>query len=250
MGSISNTTVLISEQWHEEVYCGGTDQELSSTTAPYSNSMHKKWTQVQNLSRLVLRALGFNLIVHACGSLRHVTGKGLHEPVKIAIRKDRVVALLRSLIHVIPISVALCEIILNWNTYYVGVSIYNQAVYQLVAKIHELAIQASLASILYSYIRYEMTVGNGIPFGALFSGLQISQISYMWSMEFWGSVRTAHLPLRRKTGLLALIIISIVLASLSGPSSAVLLIPRLDFWQAGSTDIWVNATIEDLYPTL
>lgn len=224
--------------------------DSSTTTLPNPNSTHKKWTQVQDVSRLVLRALGFNLIVHACGSLRHVTGKGLHEPVKIAIRKDRVIALLRSLIHIIPISVALCEIILNWNTYYVGVSIYNQAVYQIVAKTHELAIQASLATILYSYIRYEMTVGNGIPFGALFSGLQISQISYMWSMEFWGSVRTAHLPLRRKAGLLAIIILSIVLASLSGPSSAVLLVPRLDFWQAGSTDIWINATSEDVYPTL
>lgn len=228
----------------------GNDQELSSTTTPSLRSTHKKRIHVQNVFKLVLRALGLNLIAHACGSLRHITGKGLHEPTKIAIRKDRVIALLRSLIHVIPISVALCEIILNWNTYYVGVSVYTQAVYQIVAKTHELAIQASLATILYSYIRYEMTVGNGIPFGALFSGLQISQISYMWSMEFWGSVRTAHLPLRRKTGLLALIIISIVLASLSGPSSAVLLVPRLDFWQAGSTDVWVNATFEDLYPTL
>ena len=232
------------------MYCGDADQELSRTTTTTNpNSTYKKWTQVQDASRLVLRALGFNLIVHACGSLRHVTGKGLHEPVKIAIRKDRVIALLRSLIHLIPISVALCEIILNWEAYYVGVSIYNQVVYQIVAKIHELAIQASLATILYSYIRYEMTAGNGIPFGALFSGLQISQISYMWSMEFWGSVRTAHLPLRRKIGLLALIIISILLASLSGPSSAVLLVPRLDFWQAGSTDIWINATSGDLYPT-
>ena len=230
--------------------CVGTDQEPSSTTTPSSNSTHKTWTHIQNVSRLVLRALGFNLIVHAYGSLRHVTGQGLHEPTKVAVRKDRVIALFRSLIHIIPISVAFCEIILNWNTYYVGVSIYNQAIYQVIAKTHELAIQASLATIIFSCIRYEMTAGNGIPFGALFSGLQISQISYIWSMEFWGSIRTAYLPLRRKIELLALIIICILLASLSGPSSAVLLIPRLDFWPAGSTDIWINATFEDLYPTL
>ena len=231
------------------MHYSGTNRISSIKPTPNPNLPYKKWTQVQDVSRLVLRALGFNLIVHACGSLHHVTSKGLHEPLKIAIRKDRVIALLRSLIYVIPISVALCEVILNWNTYYVGVSIYNQVVYQIIAKIHELAIQASLATILYSYIRYEMTVGNGIPFGALFSGLQISQISYIWSMEFWGSVRTAHLPLRRKIGLLALIIISIVLASLSGPSSAVLLVPRLDYWQVGSTDIWINAISEDIYPT-
>lgn len=181
--------------------------------------------------------------------VRRVTGRGLHEPTKKAIRKDRTIALLRCLIHLFPVSIALFEIILNWNTYYVGVSIYNQAVYQLVAKIHEVAIQASLATVVFSFIRHEMTIGNGIPFGTLFSGLHISQIAYLWSMEFWGSLRSPHLPPHRKIALSLLVFVSIVLASLSGPSSAILLIPRLDFWPGGNTDIWINATIDDLYPT-
>ena len=201
----------------------------------------------------MLRALGLTIIAHAFRSafrhLRHITGRGLHEPTKKAIRKNKTIALLRCLIHLIPVSVALFEIILNWNTYYIGVSIYNQAVYQLVAKIHEVAIQASLATVVFSYIRHEMTIGNGIPFGTLFSGLQINQIAYLWSMEFWGSLRSPHLPFRKKITMMLLIPVSIILASLSGPSSAILLIPRLDFWSGGSTDIWINATIDDLYPT-
>ena len=40
---------------------------------------------------------------------------------------------------------ALFEIILNWNEYYVGARAYNQALYQFLAKVHELMIQASLA---------------------------------------------------------------------------------------------------------
>ena len=209
--------------------------------------------QAQDVAKSVLRALGLTIIAHAFRSafrpLRHITGRGLHEPTKKAIRKSKTVALLRCLIHLFPVSVALFEIILNWNTYYVGISIYNQAVYQVVAKIHEVAIQASLATVVFSYIRHELTIGNGIPFGTLVSGLQINQISYLWSMEFWGSLRSPHLPLGRKITLLFLVFASIVLASLSGPSSAILLIPRLDFWPGGSTDIWVNATIDDLYPT-
>ena len=208
---------------------------------------------MQDVTKSVLRALGLMILAYALKSafrpLRQVTGRGLHEPIKKAIRKNRSIALLRCLIHLIPIGVALFEIILNWNTYYVGVSIYNQAVYQLVAKIHEVAIQASLATVVFSYIRHEMTTGNGIPFGTLFSGLQISQIAYLWSMEFWGSLRSPNLPFRKKLTLLVLIVICIVLAALSGPSSAVLLVPRLDFWPGGSTDIWINATIDDLYPT-
>lgn len=206
-----------------------------------------------DIAKSVVRALGLMIFAHfirsAFRKFRHVTGRGLHEPTKKAIRKDRTIALLRCLIHLFPVSIALFEIILNWNTYYVGISTYNQAVYQLVAKIHEIAIQASLATIVFSFIRHEMTIGNGIPFGTLFSGLHINQIAYLWSMEFWGSLRSPHLPSHRKIALSLLVFVSIVLASLSGPSSAILLIPRLDFWSGGNTDIWINATIDDLYPT-
>ena len=218
-------------------------------TLPRSTSVSRFWATSKDIARSVLRALGLAIVTHGFQSLGHLTGRGLHEPVKIAIRKNRTIALLRSLIHLVPISVSLCEIILNWNTYYVGISIYNQAVYQLIAKIHEIAIQASLAAVIFSYIRHELTTGMGIPFGALLSGLQISQISYLWSMEFWGTIRSVQLSFRRKLALLVLIFTCIVLASLSGPSSAILLTPRSDYWPAGSTDIWVNSTFNDLYPT-
>ena len=212
--------------------------------------MARSWTKSKEVARSVLRALGLAILAHAFTKLGHITGRGLHEPLKIAIRKDRAIALLRSLIHLIPVGVSLCEIIINWNTYYVGVSIYNQAVYQLLAKIHEIAIQASLAAIVFSYIRHELTIGKGIPFGALLAGLQISQISYLWSMEFWGTIRSVHISPGRKFTLLILVFTCMVLASLSGPSSAVLLVPRFDYWPAGSTDIWVNSSYNDLYPTL
>ena len=163
--------------------------------------MSRFWDASRDIARSVLRALGLSILAHAFVTLGHLTGRGLHEPVKIAIRKDRAIALLRSLIHLMPVSVALCEIILNWNTYYVGASIYNQAIYQLLAKIHEIGIQASLAAIVFSYIRHELTTGQGIPFGALQSGLQISQVSYLWSMEFWGTIwRTASKVLDSASG--------------------------------------------------
>ena len=238
LAQIADTTILLSGQGN------------SKTVLPHPTLMSRFWAKTKDIARSVLRALGLAILAHSFTKLGHLTGRGLHEPVKIAIRKDRAIALLRSLIHLIPVSVSLCEIILNWNTYYVGVSVYNQAVYQLLAKIHEIAIQASLAAVVFSYIRHELTMGKGIPFGALLSGLQISQISYLWSMEFWGTIRSVHVSLRRKFTLLILVLICIILASLSGPSSAVLLVPRFDYWSAGSTDIWLNSSLNDLYPTL
>ena len=61
-----------------------------------------------------------NILVSSFKFLRHPWGKGFEETPKIAIRKSHAVALLRALVHVIPVVVALWEIILNWNTYYVG----------------------------------------------------------------------------------------------------------------------------------
>lgn len=172
----------------------------------------------------------------------------MHERTKIAFRKNRTIALLRSLIHIIPVGGALGEIILTWNTYYLGTHIYNPAFYQIVAKTHEMTIQASLAAILVSYIRYEMAIGEGISFGALFSGLQVNQISYIWSMEFWGSLRSKELSGCRKLKLLVIVLLCALLATTCGPSSAVLLIPKMELWPAGSTHIWINATRDQLWP--
>ena len=45
-----------------------------------------------------------------------------------------------------------------------------------------------------------------------------------------------------------MIIIAILLAATVGPSSAILLILRLEYWPVGSTDIWINATAAELWP--
>lgn len=105
---------------------------------------------LQDGARVVSRALGLNVIFIGLRAVRHLTvGKGYDEPIKVAIRKSRTTALLRALIHIVPLGVALWEIILNWNTYYVGGSIRSLAYYQFGAKIHEMTAQASIAAILF-----------------------------------------------------------------------------------------------------
>ena len=114
--------------------------------------------------------------------------------------------------------------------------------------IYQARAQASIDYIVLTYIRYELSLGQGLPFGALFSGLQISQASYLWSMEFWGTACSKHLPIHKRIGIIGVISIAISLAATIGPSSAILLIPRLAYWPAGSTDIWLNATFQDIWP--
>lgn len=214
-----------------------------------SNAIKPAWRIIQSSATILFRALGLHVFVSAYKDLRHLAiGKGYDEPTKVAIRKSRTTALMRALIHIVPFGVAMWEIIINWNTYYVGATVRNQAYYQFGAKVHEMTAQASLAAIVFSYIRYEMSLGQGLPFGALFSGLQISQASYLWSMEFWGSICSRHLPVRRRIGMVLTVSVVIVLAATVGPSSALLLIPRLDYWPAGATNIWLNTTSQALWP--
>lgn len=204
---------------------------------------------VQDVVETLLRVLGLYLIASGLRDVKRLAvGKGFDEQTKIAIRKSRSVALLRSLVHLVPFSVALWEISINWNTYYLGSAPLNQAVYQFGAKFHEITAQASIAAIVFSYVRHEMSLGQGLPFGALFSGLQVSQVSYLWSIEFWGSICSKHLTLSRRIGMAVVITLAFILAAAVGPSSAILLIPRLDYWPAGSTDIWLNTTAQDLWP--
>ena len=205
---------------------------------------------LQDGSKTLCRVLGLNLMVSLAVLLRHkALGKGYAEQTKIAIQESRTTALLRALIHIIPVGVAMWEIVLNWNTYFVGHAVYNQAYYQFGAKAHEIAIEASLSAIVFSYVRYELMLGSGISFGALFSGLQVSQASYLWSMEFWGTVCSRTISLKSKVRLLVVITTSVFLAAIAGPSSAILLVPRLDYRPGGSTNIWINSTSDSLWPS-
>ena len=117
-------------------------------------SLRGSWSALQNGSKVLFRILGLSIIVAGLKSLQHLSvGKGYTEPTKVAIRQSRMIALLRALIHIAPLSIALWEVVLNWNTYYVGATIRNIAYYQIGAKIHEMTAQASLAAIIFTYVR-------------------------------------------------------------------------------------------------
>jgi hypothetical protein len=171
------------------------------------------------------------------------------EEAKIAIRKNRLTAVLRALIHLVPIGGAVALIALNCHQLFMGAYLNNISLLQFAAKLHELTMQASLAAIIFTYIRYELALGIGLPFGALFSGLQITQVSYLWSREFWGSISSTKIPIRRRLSLLVVILITTLLAAIVGPASAVAMIPRLENWPAGRTHIWLNASSEDIWPS-
>ncbi|KAF2136751.1 uncharacterized protein K452DRAFT_211705, partial [Aplosporella prunicola CBS 121167] len=86
--------------------------------------------------------------------------------------------------------------------------------------------QASISNAFLVYLRHGLIGDGPLPFGALFAGLQITSVSYLWSLEFLGSVTSKHIRVPRKLLFVLLVTFNILLAAGVGPSIAIALIPR------------------------
>lgn len=181
-------------------------------------------------------------------AIQGIFEKNFPEPEKVAIRRSRITALLRTLIHAMPLAVAIFEITVNLKGHFVGVKFDKQNWLQFAAKAHEIAIQASITTVLLSYIRYQISAGNGIPFGAVLGGLEFLQVSYLWSMELWSSLLSQDFRLKRKVSFAFLILICVTVATTAGPSSASLLIARQGLWPTASTYLAVNGSVQEIWP--
>ena len=207
--------------------------------------MPRGWSRVCHETGLFLRGISLGFVVTF---FQGIFTKNFLEPEKVAIRQSRVTALLRTLIHVVPLGVAIYELVLNLKSHFVGETFDKQSYLQFAAKAHEIAMQASIATILLSYIRYQISAGKGMPFGAVLSGLQFLQVSYLWSVELWSSILSKDFQLRKKICFAVLILICITVAATAGPSSASLLIARQGLWSLPHTYLMVNASFLDFWP--
>ena len=216
------------------------DSTLVNKPLPH---LPRGWSRICHETGLFLRTIGLGIVVTTYYSLFR---KDFSEPVKVAVRRSRLTALLRTFIHAIPLGVALTEIILNSRGHYIGSTFTRQNYFQFAAKAHELSLLASVATIVFSFIRHELSVGKGIPFGAILGGQQFSQISYLWSTELWSALLSGHFHWKRKLGLIAVIVPCTIIAATAGPSSATLLIPRKGIWSLSPTHFSLNGSFEDL----
>ena len=90
--------------------------------------------------------------------------------------------------------------------------------------------------------------GDGIPLGWLGSGLAFTGSSYFRTPEFWYSMRY-DARLWKKPGVFGSLLVAGALAVIASPASAVLIIPRLDRWQAGGTSYFLNGTADEIWPS-
>ena len=180
------------------------------------------------------------------------------EQKKVVISSSRRLALSRCGVHILPILVSTAIIAINFKGDFIGIDFnsrvkaetMNIAVLQSAAKLQELLIVASLATIVFQLTRDELLFGDGITLGLSAAGVDFTKINFFWSPQTLGSLRSLFRgPRKYRRVLLAMFLpLAGALALFAGPSCAVLLIPQVQDWPAGGTPISLNGTEEDFWP--
>ncbi len=118
---------------------------------------------------------------------------------------------------------------------------------QFAAKLHELFIVGSLTSMVMHRIRKRLCSSKGLPFGLLSSGYQVSSAEFLFSSSLWSAFS-------RDGWLILTLAATIIFANVVGPSSAIAMIPRLDWWVVHAPfntplHLYLDSSLDALYPT-
>ncbi|KAH6693622.1 hypothetical protein F5X68DRAFT_258513 [Plectosphaerella plurivora] len=94
---------------------------------------------------------------------------------------------------------------------------------QLLAKIYELFVLVSLAHITSQAFKRRL-ISDGLPAGMLTAGYRVGDIFYLMSPHFWSGRKGAM-------RLAVFLFINTMLAVLTGPASAILIVPKLGYYR-------------------
>lgn len=219
----------------------------STRDQPQPRSIFRSW--IQRAFKTLGLSAGFNL-------LAKIFGWPTIEEKKVVMQRSKLRATLHCVVHLVPTSAAIALLVLNGSNHYIGgeltgsVGQDSQKLSALLfaAKLHELFMLASLSAIVITWIRKELVFGHGVAFGAVFSASQFKDLTFLWSPELWGTVYHEWQRRHKKWFTISLLVTCSLIGLTVGPSTGILMRPRLDEWPAGGTSFWVNATEAMLYP--
>lgn len=178
------------------------------------------------------------------------------EDQKTAIYSGRSAVLLHAWVHILPLMVVIVILTLNIRTYFIGeISTNDLTAIQFAAKMLEVLIQASIATMVLALIRLYAVGGESLPLGALLIPTQLSDVSRLWSLELWGGLTSKKINISRRTVLCVILPFAIALTAVIGPSSAILMIPRpIQVYATSPLRIYMDKAlnlcglVDDIYP--
>lgn len=197
-------------------------------------------------------------LLQFCSPTTWISSSSKGESKKVVVARSTWKALYRCRLHIPPITISMAILILNIRGTYIGADmsgpIRSETItlmgFQLIAKMHELLIIASLGLIILHIVRHELIFGSGLPLGLIGSGLSFGSVIFFFTKEFWGAATYVKRPGHRlrRLGFLTLLLVAGALAAFAGPSSATLLVPKAQVWPSGGTNFYLNATVDQLWP--
>ncbi|KAH6716058.1 hypothetical protein BKA61DRAFT_733864 [Leptodontidium sp. MPI-SDFR-AT-0119] len=165
--------------------------------------------------------------------------------------KSRRHALIKCLVLIPPLAVSLAILSLNFSNVFWGQPSSNTnnilSALQFTAQLHASLIVASISAMVLSVVQYGLASKRGVPLGFISASFNVDSFFYMFRKEF----TTLNLKY------VILFPCVLALALLSGPSSAIAMIPRLQFWSVnkvwadkGNLDfkVYIQTSQDGLYP--
>ncbi|KAK8096237.1 Short-chain dehydrogenase [Apiospora kogelbergensis] len=125
---------------------------------------------------------------------------------------------------------------------------------QFAAKAHEIFIVISLVAMVLHLVRRGLTKSNGLSVGHLVSGYQVESLSLLFRKRLWSPALARPIQSPGAVVVTVILFVSILLAKLVGPASAILVLPSLKWWPVDHPftvpEIWINCNCiqDDMYP--
>lgn len=107
-------------------------------------------------------------------------------------------------------------------------------VLQLAAKFHEVLIVVSLSAIAVNYVQHKLLEGDGITLGSVLAGFQVSALTSILSLDLWKGAFSERFKVRRPRFAFSITALAL-LAAVVGPSSNILILPSLGWWNLSQT---------------
>ncbi|KAH0439986.1 hypothetical protein CcaCcLH18_02703 [Colletotrichum camelliae] len=121
---------------------------------------------------------------------------------------------------------------------------------QFAAKLIESFIIGSLTTMVFTFVRMEATMSQGIPLAAFFASHEFISPSFIWSDDIFAMLRGQFSSVWKKGFFIVFSLICCALAVLVAPAIATILMPIQDWYKIGGSWAWINISIQEMYPNM
>lgn len=179
----------------------------------------------------------------------------------VTVKSSRLHALLDCTIHILPIALSLGVLQLSFrNVYWLDegadrINTYRD-ILQVAAKAHEILIVFSLSKVVLYHLQCGLLSTAGVPLWLFSIAYRVSLGGQPWDNRVFAplqqigkSRRVFNRPDRYSMALCLVVSAATILALLTGPASAIVIIPRLEWWKYSDLGFW-HLINQDNQPSL